>query len=267
MIRSDQYRTIAFASITVVYILVMLSFIRKTEDREFCEGIDLEISTESQNYFIDKDDVVEIINDKIGPVLGQPFSQISVRKIEEALELHASIKKAEVFRGPNRIIQTRIEQRRPILRIIDKLGASYYLDENGFVMAISKKFTARVPVANGNISVNWTNLQNRYITRLDLSSSREMLIGDLYQLAKFIDCQSFWKKQIQQIYITEKGQMELVPRVGAQVIIMGEPIDYERKLSNLQALYDQVFAVSGWNQYREIDLRFSNQIVCRKKMK
>jgi cell division protein FtsQ len=68
-----------------------------------------------------------------------------------------------------------------------------------------------------------------------------------------------------QIYRSQKGEYELIPRVGAHQIILGTLDDFETKLENLQLLYQQGFKQHGWNQYEKINLKYSNQIICTKR--
>ena len=47
-------------------------------------------------------------------------------------------------------------------------------------------------------------------------------------------------------------------------IILGELMDYEKKLGNLRNLYTKGLDKMGYPDYREYDLRFAKQVVGRK---
>ena len=261
----DVSKNTMFIAFTIVYMIVMLSFVSHIDRKENCEGIKLDMPTQSQNYFIDQHDVMEIIETHVGPVLGQPLYKVSVRAIEESLETHSSIKNAEVYVGADNIVHTRIEQRTPLIRVIDKQGRSYYIDDQSFVMAISKKFTARVPIANGNIVLEWDSLKNTYLSEGDLKKPQVKFLYHLYTFANFVARDEFWSKQIQQVYINEKQEIELIPRVGAQIILLGNFDKYQAKLAKLKSLYTQAFNKVGWNQYRTINLKYDKQVICTKR--
>ncbi len=263
-----HYQTIAFWSVAAIYLIAVLSFVGKKEAMEYCVSIDLRMEGKAANYFIDKHDVLEIIRDNSGEVLGRHMGEIDVRNIEKTLEVHSSIKNAEVFKQAGSIVNIRIEQRNPILRVIDKHNKSFYVDEEGFVMSVSQKFTARVPIANGNISVDWSKLHNNYVhkKRESKDSTDAKQIYELFTLSKFIHQNSFWSKQIQQIYVNNDGEIELIPRIGAHIVILGDIEDYEKKFRNLKAVYDKAFRKVGWNQYRTINLKFKNQVICTKRI-
>ena len=77
-----------------------------------------------------------------------------------------------------------------------------------------------------------------------------------------ININEFWDAQIEQIYVREDQKIELIPRVGDAVIILGKLDNYAEKLDNLYHLYQKGFNVMGWNHYSTIDLQYKNQIVC-----
>jgi cell division protein FtsQ len=87
----------------------------------------------------------------------------------------------------------------------------------------------------------------------------------LLPLISFINENTFWSSQIDQIYVGVNGELSMIPRVGDQVIIFGTPEDFEVKFRNLKALYTEGFKSGGWNRYSMINAKFLNQIVCTKK--
>jgi cell division protein FtsQ len=89
-------------------------------------------------------------------------------------------------------------------------------------------------------------------------------IYDVYKLASFITGDSFWKSQIEQIYVNRNYDFELIPRVGSHVIELGKVEDLEEKFENLKILYLRGFNRIGWNKYEKISLKYKNQVVCTK---
>jgi cell division protein FtsQ len=70
---------------------------------------------------------------------------------------------------------------------------------------------------------------------------------------------------VEQIYLNEKGEYELIPRVGAHVVKFGSFENYREKFRNLKAFYKKGLNNVGWNQYLYINLKYDNQIICTKK--
>ena len=67
-------------------------------------------------------------------------------------------------------------------------------------------------------------------------------------------------------YLTVLGlEIELVPRVGNHTILLGDITNYQEKLRKLYLFYEKGVNQVGWNDYKEINLKFRNQIVCVKR--
>ena len=124
-------------------------------------------------------------------------------------------------------------------------GENYYLDGSGAIMPVNN-MNIDLCVATGNIT-------------------KEYARKNLMELARFICQDEFWDKQIEQIHVTDKNVIELYPRVGEQVIILGTPENFRRKLENLMTFYKNGLSKTGWNKYAVINLSFDGQVVCTKK--
>ena len=83
-----------------------------------------------------------------------------------------------------------------------------------------------------------------------------------------IQADDFWRSEIVQItaYTAQNGDLEvdLIPRSGHHTIVFGRLDAVESKFDKLLSFYKEVLTRVGWDEYREIDLRYQNQVVCRK---
>jgi cell division protein FtsQ len=240
------------------YLIVVLGLTGESSKNRICNKIDIHITDSMENCFITSQEVLSLVlrsNDKL---LGYPIGQINSEKLEITLKQHPSIKRAEVFVCADGSLNIDIEQRKAILRIIDHNHESYYLSADGVIIPWSEKFTMRVPVANGYIMEDYDHNRVDYITQ----AGEENRIRGLYDIAKYIDNDPFWKAQIEQIYVDRSGELELIPRVGPHIIQFGYPQDVERKFQKLLAFYQQGLSRIGWNRYETINLKYEGQIVC-----
>ena len=71
--------------------------------------------------------------------------------------------------------------------------------------------------------------------------------------------------QVEQIYINSEREFELIPRIGNQLIIFGDIDNYEYKFGKLKSFYLKTLPYVGWNTYNEINIQYSNQIICKKR--
>ncbi len=250
----------------LTYILVIFGFINKEHDMKVCKSLDVEIVDRTKNHFIEKEDVLTLLNDKRANLIGEQLININRTELENIINNHPTINKAEVYFNHKGVLNIEVTQRKPIVRVINDNEESYYIDENGFLMPLSDKFSAHVLIANGNISEPYHNYYTRNVLSKDDSINKSSLVlKQIYKLADFIASDKFWNAQIQQIYFNEKNEIELVPRVGTHIILFGNIENYERKFKKLGAVYEHGFKEYGWNNYRLINLKYENQVICTEK--
>lgn len=94
---------------------------------------------------------------------------------------------------------------------------------------------------------------------------------DFLKLLNFVvlvEEDDFWRSEIVQIVVT-KGpggapELELVPRTGSHTVIFGTPDDAEEKLEKLLTFYRRGLRNIGWEEYRTINVKYKEQVVCTK---
>jgi len=90
----------------------------------------------------------------------------------------------------------------------------------------------------------------------------------LLTFAERVGNDSFWGAEVVQIVArtTPGGALEvdLVPRSGRHIVRFGRVEEVERKLDKLLRFYRGGLSRVGWDEFRSIDLRYSDQVVCRK---
>jgi len=123
-----------------------------------------------------------------------------------------------------------------------------------------------VLVVNGKIREPFQLKANQNVMQWDTSVyKREPLIRKIYGFAQYVSENDFWNAQITQVYVNGYDDIELIPRIGSQVILLGSLDDYEKKLDKLKLLYEKALPAEGWNKYKMINLKYSNQIICTKR--
>jgi cell division protein FtsQ len=147
-----------------------------------------------------------------------------------------------------------IEQREPLLRVLDNNGGNYYLDATGKKMPPSKNFAAHVIVATGNVSPYTPEFREK----------RRSTLKDLFNLTQALLADEFLADFIQQIHVNNAGDFILIPLVGDQKIVFGPARKIEEKLNNLRIFYLQGMPYEGWRKYETINLKYSGQVVCKR---
>jgi cell division protein FtsQ len=234
-------------------IVTLMSFIEVKKHEVNCTNIKILIP--GADNFIEREEIDAILKQSEGQLIGRKLEDINLHAIEEKIKSNPYIALATVYADMDGVIHIEISQRQPLLRVINMGGQDYYIDRDGLKMPVSPNFTANVVVANGNIMEHFTGRVDTLITKM---------ASDLYKTARFLKKDSLWDAQIEQIFVNEKNDIILIPRVGNQRIILGDADSLETKMTNLLTFYKKAMPQVGWDTYKTINIKYTNQIVCEK---
>lgn len=259
-----KVRNILIFLVVAAYLVVTFSFVAARGDEQVCNKIEVRIVDSVQNGFIQSKDILKLLDNKDIRLIGKNFKNINLPALEAELNTFAPIENAEIFKAVGGTVIIEIQQRNPIVRVFDYENQSYYIDDKGYLLRLSGKYTSHVPVANGAIGGVSSPSKSINVMSLQKPGKRSVL-AEIYQLAKFIDEHEFWKAQIQQIYVNSNYEFELIPRVGSHVILFGDISNCEEKFTNLESLYHNGLNAVGWNKYETINLKYKGQVICTKR--
>jgi len=234
-------------------IVVLMSFVDAKKKTVVCTKVKILIP--GADNFIEREEVDAILKHSQGSLVGRNLAAINLQHIEKSLIENPYIASATVFADMNGVIQIEVKQRQPVLRVINSAGQDYYIDSNGLKMPVSPNFTANVLAANGSIMEHFSGKVDTLITKLAV---------DLYKVALYVKKDTLWDAQIEQLFVDNAKDIEMIPRLGNQRIILGSADSLETKMRNLRAFYKKAMPKVGWNTYKTINVKYTNQIVCEK---
>ena len=224
--------SIVVATLLFCYIVFVSFFFREIRQDSICQDLQVVVKDSLDKHFVSESDLVSILKKAGLDPIKRPMADVNTDRIETELL-------------KNEIIKLEVMQKMPILRIMGVRG-SYYVDNLGTTMPISRRYAAHVPIVSGYVE-------------------KELAVTDLYKFALFLQENEFWNDQIEQIYVYPDNDIELIPRVGNHRIMLGTLDEFEEKLANLKLFYEQAIPKVGWEKYSMINLKYKNQIVCTKK--
>ena len=225
---------------------------RKNEKK--CAGIYISIHGVSNNFFVDKKDIMDSIEAIVGRnPAGEKINSFDLRKIEKGLTGNIWVKSAQLFFDNNEKLQVNVLEREPIARIFTREGTTFYIDNNVEILPLSEKFSARLPVFTGFPS-------DRALVKADSD-----LLTDIKNISLAVQQDSFCMAMIDQISITPQRTFEMVPKIGNQTIVFGDGTNINEKLNNLKLFYKKVITKTGWNYYSKVDLEYKDQVVAKRK--
>jgi len=256
MTEKRTYRFKKILAIAIWFVLgsgtiVLLVAAIDRKNSEHIAGIDIRISGVQNNYFIDKKDVLTILQKTNGQKIENTNAgALNLSEMENALSKQPWVKSAEIFFDNNNVLQVKVTEREPIARIFTGTGASFYIDSSLTRLPLSPKFSARLPV--------FTSFPT---DAMALQKPDSILLEGIKIMSEYINAHPFWMAQIDQIDITPVRTFELTPKLGDQSIRFGDADNCEQKFNTLLAFYKQVQTKVGWNKYSVIDVQFKNQVV------
>lgn len=248
---SASLRRLGWMGALLVTAMVVIAAV---ERRSMAESKDLIIKVEplgDDHFLIKEKEVKRLVQQAFGTdLVGEVLDRIDVEKVELTLEQEPFILDANVYFDAANQVNVDVQQRQPLLRIMDNNGLNYYLDENGVKMPPSKHYAARVIVATGAIPPYTP----------DYREKKQHILKDLFFLTNYVNGDEFLKPLVEQIHVS-KGEYWLVPKVGDQKIILGSLAQLDEKIEKLKIFYKEGISREGWQRYERIDLRFDGQVV------
>ena len=248
-----QLRTLGYLTVGLLGILLIISAVeRKGENRVIDVLVDIERLPDS-SILIKKEDVLLAIDRSFGyPLNSVPVREVNMERLERILEEDPFVLDAETYIDAKDQLSIRVVQREPVVRVIDNNGLNYYMDDTGVKMKTSQHASPHILVLTGNIPPHTTDF---------LEPKKEHMLKDLFYLARLIREDSFLKPMIEQIHVSNRNEVTLVPKIGNQKILFGRLRDGEDKLKRLKIFYQEAAPYEGWRKYRSIDLRYNGQVV------
>jgi len=223
-------------------VILIISMIYLSVDRigqKYCILSEVSIDLE-ENVFVTKEVIVDYLLENTLHPDSVLLDDVSFKGIEDLLLSHPSIKSAIVYSDMNGKVCIKVKQRKPIVRIQSEKDG-FYLDEDGLRMPLSDEYTARMLLVTGDVNT--------------------ISLEDVFFITDKIYKDEFLKRQIVQIDVKE-SEMLMLTRLGEK-LEFGKVKNVKEKFEKLMLYYEK--GNSQNKQYKVLNLKYKNQIVCTKK--
>lgn len=232
------------ATSLVCYMVFALVIVPLQKDNDCCRGVDINISNNKLGT-INNETIVEMLVDEGLYPENEVMDSIRCSDIENFIGAMSLVKECQVYKSNGKRIKVDIVCREPVLKVLDKSGATYYVDIEGKKIDDIKK-PLLLPVASGDID--------------------DSMIGyELQCFAMAMAKDPFWFVQIEQIYFNEKKEAVITPRMGDHVIEIGTIRQLDEKLENVKTFYRKGLNTVGWNKYSRLNIKISDKVICTKR--
>lgn len=249
--------------IGVIFLLVS---IKGTLENQLLEVPKIHIKVEGENAFLTENELLTRLKQENLLFVDQKVKELDPEKIERFILKMNEVKSVDVFTHFGGGWSMNLELRKPIARVFNNIGQSFYLDSDGFVMKKTPGHTARVAVVTGNIpDLENSESVHDIINNDSLKTIRKL--DDVYRISNYVCNDPLMQSLIGQIHREMNGDFVLIPIAGGQKIIFGSANsdqDVNEKFKKLKIFYKEAIPFEGWNKYSMISLKYDKQIVCKK---
>ena len=239
-------RRINWHTIRLVLIIFVMIFLYSFSSKRNSERKISKIAVNfigNENMFLTHEMVNNLLIQNLGGTSSIQKDKLDLNTLETVLDDHEMIEKAQVFSTIDGLLNTRITQKTPIVRVITD-NDSYYLDSKGDRMSLSQNFSARVPLVSGEIS---KGTEKAYL----------LLFNEIKK-------DDFLSKNITGAQIMPSGNVVLTNRSYDYKIAFGKPVNVENKLRNYKAFFQHAIKDTLIKSYKEVNVMFTQQVVCKK---
>lgn len=249
---SKEKRNILIYSFSGLVLLTLITFSGVKNNNRKVSTVDVYIEQKDGNFFTDQLEVLSLMTlNESDYVEGVELRELDPKKLEQRIESNPFINDAQVYRDLKGNLRVKVTQSEPIARVFIAGEADRYIDQDGNILPVNAKHTARVPLLETAFEFSWEKNLN------ETSYGR-----NLFDLLKFIEEDEFWRAQIAHVMVQKDGAVEMLPQVTKQRIEFGMPEDFESKFKKLMIFYKEILPTKGWNVYNTVNVKFENQIIC-----
>ena len=225
------------------YLVLALFVLNSTPVGAKCQGTEIVI-TDNDTEVLSIGSIEQHLKQKGIVAKGKPMEQITSEKIEQVLKEISIVEDCQCFKTHKNYVGIHITCKKPVIHIFDNKGEEYYLDNKSSKIK-SIQSAIYLPIATG-----------------DIKGAKTM--KELVDIALFLQDNRFWREQIEQIHVTPKQEIVLIPRIGNHLIELGHADNLEKKLDKLKEFYKEGLNKVGWNKYRKLNIEFDKQVICTK---
>ena len=256
----NRFLKISVWVLTVAAIGALWFFTRKdyTEDR--LHRVDFKIV--NGHGFINYDRELGIILAICDTASNRQVTDIPVDSVRKTLAENPWATDVRANLSLRRILNIEMTECQPIMRIYNDEGKSLYLDKDGNIFPVGRRYIPHVLICSGHFSFpvtreKWHNVNDSVYASTDLPGA--------FDVASSILNDDYASQNVGHIYLAKNRQYELVVRNSDLHVILGYPDNVSEKLLKMKYFFDRMMGREELNGYSKINLNYKNQVVCTKK--
>lgn len=245
--------------LVAVYLCIMLGVSNAQKGGQVCSEVNITIKDSTDRHFVTKDDIKGYLDKEFSGYKGMKSSALNLSRAEQIIDSKSAIRKSEVYLDAYGQINIIVSQREPLVRLQNS-EIGFYVDCNGFLFPLQSNYTERVTIIDGHIPIK---LPKGFKGKPADPKEREW-IEQIIELVQFMEDNQPWKENIVQISVGSDGDLIMIPRNGKERFVFGKPDNFERKFERMDAYYTAVLPNRQDKDYVTVNVKYDNQIICKK---
>lgn len=222
-----------------------------------CEGIRLEYADDYR--FVTEEDIKGYLDKYYGAYIGQRLDSIALHKVEKILDVQSAVLKTEAYTTDDGMLNIRLTQREPVIRF-QKGNFGFYSDVNGFIFPLQENYTTPVPVMDGAVPINCA----KGYKGAPESEKERAWLASVIAMVDYMGKTRTWAQNIVQMHVDGNGDIVMIPREGKEKFIFGSPGEARAKFDRMADYYRYILPEKGEGFYSTVNVKYDNQIVCKK---
>ena len=230
---SPLMRSWLFAILTVItvgYLVAAWFMTKSAAANRMCQGVLIAVHDPSELHFVTPRGLSAELGDLPSRALDTRLADIDIDSIERMFNLFDKIERVNVNILTSGKLLIDVWPMRPVARIFDSAGQSYYINRAGKRIAAEPGYFLDVPVVKGDFSPTFP-------------------ATSLIPLIDYIEADPDWRDAISMIEARSSGDIILVPVIRGHVINMGDTTNFADKFRRLKLMYSKVMSSKGWDFY------------------
>jgi cell division protein FtsQ len=238
------WKTIGVTLVALLLFGAMMYGYYKRPSAEPCEAVEYTIVDRKARLYVTETEMDEWLKaENLYPV-GRPIDVSVLHRIEQRVQHHPMIRRAECFATPRNEVRIHLTQRVPLLRV-QMPGETYLIDTDRRVMEARGVVKDSILMVTGAVG-------------------QQMAATQLADFALWLQGNRYWNQRINHIHLQTPQNCVLYLRGTNQPrVVLGNMRGFEGKLDKLRTFLENSSEATEDKHYRELDIRFRGQVIGR----
>ena len=246
--------------LTLASSLALCSYFAYEYFHDELNDVNLDIVRKSEKGFIDYEETYSLIVNICDTAVNTQVNKIPVDSVVKTLQSNPWVTDVKASINLKSFLDVKIEECDPVVRVYNTKGKSVYIDNEGNVFPTDNRHVPHLLVGSGNVNFSVNSLGN-----VNDSIYAATELPDMFVLMKEILADEYARSCVKHVYVDKKKNYIFSLNSTDIIVIFGDVNNIGEKLSKMKHFFNRMQGNPEMDNYKEINLNYSNQVVCTKK--